>query len=182
MKIITIITRGVGAALLTLGLSGCFSADDSAVSPTIVTPVTFLSEAAALTGEIPLGWTEAESKSPGIFFHHPEAPGHVLSIQKLTENIGSRPLKALKKAFKEHPYFTNFIYENMWATPIEQTWTPAYQASYLYLDAPSIRHGHLVATGDGFYEVAYHAPGQLHPEGLDGYERLVASISIISHD
>ena len=169
-------------AMMSLCLTACFpSKHDTATLPELV-PDTFLSEAAAVAGEIPAGWTQVQAQSQGVFLHHPAAPGHVLSIQKLTENVGSRPLKALRTAFKEHPYFSDFTYEKKWAEPIEQSWSPAYHASYIYLDAPAFRHGHLLPTQDGYYEVAYHAPVEIHPEGLIGYEHLLASISIIPHD
>ena len=129
-----------------------------------------------------MGWNLVDSDTDALVFHHEEAPGHVLSIQKLTENMGVRPLRALKDAFNKHPYFSDFTYENKWAKATHTAWTPAFHASYIYLDHPAIRHGHLLATGEGYYEVAYHAPHKLHPEGLIGYERLAESIRIIAPD
>ena len=182
LKINVIIPPYWPLALMCICLTACFSGENEAALPPESALETFLSETAAVAGEIPAGWAQVQVQSPGVFLHHPAAPGHVLSIQKLTENVGNRPLKALRAAFKDHPYFSDFTYENKWADPIDQRWSPAYHASYVYLDAPAFRHGHLLPTRDGYYEVAYHAPVAIHPDGLIGYEHLIASISIIPHD
>ena len=176
------IPRFLPFALISICLTACFSGKDDTDAQPKLLPNTFVSEASVIAGEIPAGWTQAQVQSPGVFLHHPAAPGHILSIQKLTENVGNRPLKALRTAFTDHPYFSDFAYENKWADPIEESWSPAYHASYIYLDAPAFRHGHLLPTRDGYYEVAYHAPLEIHPEGLAGYEDLIASISIIPQD
>ena len=173
------LTYLLGLAVFLLGCSEQHPQDAESADPI---PATWHNATGVVSGDVPNGWNLIDSGTNGVILHHSKAPDHVLSIQRLTENIGDRPLRALEDAFGKHPYFSDFIYENRWAKAIGDAWVPAFHVSYLFLDSPALRHGHLLATPEGYYEIAYHAPLELHPEGLIGYERLTASIRIISHD
>lgn len=142
----------------------------------------WLHEEAQLAGHTPKGWARSELSADHWTFSHPDAPQHVLNIQRLTLDIGRGPLKIMRETFKEHPYFTDFAYESSWEMRIDSVWAPAFHATYSYLNEPAVRYGVFIPTVIGYYEISYHAPNQASAHGMTAYEQLVDSITTFTTD
>lgn len=161
---------------------GCAQDTSERADPVLEETQNWVHEHAQVYGEIPKGWTLTQPTTESWHFSRHDAPGHTLSIQQLTTNIGRSPLKILRQTIKEHPYFTDFEYESKWEKRIDSAWAPAFHATYFYLNEPAVRYGLLLPTANGYYEVSYHAPFQPIAAGIAGYERLVDSITVFVDD
>ena len=139
-------------------------------------------EPANLAFEVPVGWSANGDNQHGIWLENPDIPAHRLSIQRMTLDLGHSPLRLLKESFGKHSHFTEFHIEKSWAEPIEGMWSPAFIATYRYLDVPCIRYGRLLATDLGFYEIAYHAPLEPHSDAISAYEHLLGSMTHFRED
>ena len=169
------------AMLLAIG-NGCAQDTPSPVQAEEEPLQYWAHENAGIYGETPPGWELTQETPDAWQFHRLDSPGHTISIQRLTTDTGRGPLKILRQAIKKHLYFTDFQYESKWERRVDTVWAPAFRATYLYLNEPSVRYGLLLPTSNGYYEISYHAPAQPLGDGITGYERLLESITMFGMD
>jgi hypothetical protein len=169
------------AIILALG-SSCAQDSPYPAGPAVDEAQPWVHEHAQVSGQTPAGWLLIQADTDAWHFSRNDAPGHILTIQRLTTNTGRSPLKILRQSIKNHLYFTDFKYESKWERRVDSVWAPAFHATYFYLNKPAVRYGLLLPTPNGYYEISYHAPTRPLAEGVTGYEQLVDSITMFVDD
>ena len=141
-----------------------------------------MDENAALCLELPQNFSEQPGSSGSLQLQSNRLPGHILGVQRLSENVGAKPLQILRESIQGHSHFTNFGYVSKWSRRLDSVWASAYHARYLHLDEPAARFGALVPTQNGYYEISYHAPNGPAPLGIAAFEQLLESVSLFNQD